>query len=96
MRQLRLTRERALVDEDSLRAFQVTPTARVTVDVRHGGRMPRRSVRAVAGWCGAFAAAVLQEDPDRLVEPIRQATRRHALELERLGFYDRLRRAARS
>jgi DNA-binding response OmpR family regulator len=95
-RQLRLTRERALVDEDALRAFQVTPAGRVTVDAKHGGRMPRRSVRAVAGWCRAFAAAVLQKDPDRVLDSVRQATRWHTLELERLGFYDRLRRAARS
>jgi hypothetical protein len=95
-RQLRLTRERALVGEDALRAFFVTPSARVMVDSRHAGRLPRRSVRAVAGWCRAFAAAALQADADRVVEPVRQATRQHADELERMGFYDRLRRAARA
>jgi hypothetical protein len=95
-RQLRLTRERVLVDEDALRAFQVTPSGRVMVDPKHAGRLPRRSVRAVAGWCRAFAAAALQADGDRVIEPVRQATRRRSLELERLGFYERLQRAARS
>jgi hypothetical protein len=68
----------------------------VIVDPEHAGRLPRRSVRAVAGWCRAFAAAALQADGDRVVEPVRQATRHRSLELERLGFYERLLRAARS
>ena len=92
-RQLRLTRESALVEEDALRVFQVTPFARVVVDPQHAGRVPRRAVRAVAGWCRAFSAAALQAEPDQIVEPVRHATRRYALELERMGFYDRLRRA---
>jgi hypothetical protein len=95
-RQLRLTRERALVEEDALRAFHVTTSGRVTVDPQQAARLPRRSVRAVAGWCCAFVAATLQVEGERIVEPVRHATRGHALELERLGFYDRLQRAARS
>jgi hypothetical protein len=95
-RQLRLTHEKVLVEEDALRAFQVTPSGRVMVDPGHAGRLPRRSVRAVARWCRAFAGATLQASGDRVVEPVRQATRRRSLELERLGFYERLQRAARS
>jgi hypothetical protein len=95
-RQLRLTHERALVDDDALRAFHVTPLARVAVDPKHRGRVPRRAVRAVAGWCGEFAVAALQAAPDEIGDPVRQATRRHALELERMGFYDRLLRRAKA
>jgi CheY-like chemotaxis protein len=89
-RQLRLTREAALVEEEALRAFYVTPFARVVVDPQHAGRIPRRAVRAVASWCHAFATAVLQAGAEEIVEPVRQATRRYSLELERMGFYDRL------
>ena len=92
-RQLRLTHERALVDDDTLRAFQVTPFGRVVVEP-HADRVARRAVRAVAGWCRAFAVAALQVEPDGIGEPVRQATRRYALELERMGFYDRLLRPA--
>jgi CheY-like chemotaxis protein len=95
-RQLRLTRESALVEEDALRAFQVTPFARVVVDPAHAGRVPRRAVRAVAGWCRAFATAALQAEVEEIAEPVRQATRRYALELERMGFYDRLERRAKA
>jgi CheY-like chemotaxis protein len=96
VRQLRLTRERALVEEDALRAFHVTPFGRVTVDAAQAGRLPRRAVRAVAGWCCAFASAALQAEADEIVEPVRQATRRYTLELERMGFYDRLQRRAKA
>ncbi len=89
-RQLRLTRETALAEEDALRAFQVTAFARVAVVPDHGGRVPRRAVRAVAGWCRAFATAALQARPEEIAQPVRQATRRYSLELERMGFYDRL------
>jgi CheY-like chemotaxis protein len=95
-RQLRLTREAALVEEDALRAFQVTPFARVVVDPQHAGRIPRRAVRAVAGWCRAFATAALQAEVEEIAEPVRQATRRYSLELERMGFYDRLLRRAKA
>ncbi|HSD67262.1 MAG TPA: response regulator [Vicinamibacteria bacterium] len=95
-RQLRLTREAALVEEDALRAFQVTPFARVVVEPQHAARIPRRAVRAVAGWCRAFAAAALQAEAEEIVAPVRQATRRYALELERMGFYDRLGRRAKA
>ncbi len=96
VRQLRLTRESALVEEDALRAFHVTPFGRVTVDPAHASRLPRRAVRAVAGWCGAFASAALQAEAEEIVEPVRQATRRYTLELERMGFYDRLQRRAKA
>ena len=95
-RQLRLTRESALVEEDALRTFYVTPFGRVMVDPEYSGRLPRRAVRAVAVWCRAFATAALQGEPDRIAEPVRQATRRYALELERMGFYDRLARRAKA
>jgi hypothetical protein len=95
-RQLRLTREAALVEEEALRAFYVTPFARVVVDPQHAGRVPRRAVRAVAGWCAAFATAALQAGAEEIVEPVRQATRRYSLELERMGFYDRLARRAKA
>ena len=66
------------------------------VDPEHAGRLPRRAVRAVAGWCRAFATAALQAEPDEIAEPVRQATRRYSLELERMGFYDRLQRRAKA
>jgi len=96
VRQLRLTRESALVEEDALRAFYVTPFGRVVVDPEYSGRLPRRAVRAMAAWCRAFATTVLQAEPDGIAEPVRQATRRYALELERMGFYDRLTRRAKA
>jgi DNA-binding response OmpR family regulator len=95
-RQLRLTRESALVEEDALRVFHVTPFGRVMVDPEYSGRLSRRTVRAIAAWCRAFATAALQAEPDRIAEPVRQATRRYALELERMGFYDRLARRAKA
>jgi CheY-like chemotaxis protein len=95
-RQLRLTHESALVEDDTLRAFHVTPFGRVVVDPQHAGRVARRAVRAVAAWCRSFAVAALQADADAIGEPVRQATRRYALELERMGFYDRLLRRAKA
>ena len=95
-RALHSTRERALVADDSLRVFQITPGARVVVEPGMGGALPRRAVRAVAGWCHDFATSALLADADQVAEPVRQATRGHAEELERMGFYDRLRRRPRS
>jgi CheY-like chemotaxis protein len=89
-RQLRRTREVALAEEDALRIFEVTAFARVVAVPEHGGRVARRAVRAVAGWCRAFATAALQARPEEIAEPVRQATRRYSLELERMGFSDRL------
>jgi CheY-like chemotaxis protein len=89
-RQLRRTREVALAEEDALRVFEVTAFARVVAVPEHGGRVPRRAVRAVAGWCRAFATAALRAQPEEIAEPVWQATRRYSLELERMGFYDRL------
>ncbi len=95
-RALHATRERALVGDDVLRVFQITPSARVVVEPGRGGPLPRRAVRAVAAWCHDFATSALLADADKVAEPVRQATRRHGDELERMGFYDRLRRRARS
>lgn len=95
-RQLHLTRERALVADDALRTFQITPGARVVVDTGRSRLLPRRAVRAVAGWCHDFATSALLLDADQVVEPVRQATRRRADDLERMGFYDRLRRRAKA
>jgi CheY-like chemotaxis protein len=95
-RQLRRTREAALAEEDALRVFEVTAFARVVAVPEHGGRVPRRAVRAVAGWCRAFATAALRAQPEEIAEPVRQATRRYSLELERMGFYDRLAPRARA
>jgi CheY-like chemotaxis protein len=95
-RALYLTRERALVAEDSIRAFQITSGARVVVEPGQGSHLPRRAVRAVAGWCHDFATSALLVEADQVAEPVRQATRLHGDELERIGFYDRLRRRARS
>jgi CheY-like chemotaxis protein len=88
-RQLARTRRTALLEDAALRVFQVTPAARVVVD-EHTGRMPRRTVRAVAGWCRAFATATLDDEIERIEEPVLRATRFHAAELDRVGFYDRL------
>ncbi|HUL77501.1 MAG TPA: response regulator [Vicinamibacteria bacterium] len=96
IRQLRLTHEKALLEEGALRAFRITPAGRVVVGPGEGGRVPRRTVRAVAGWCRAFAIATLQSEIERIGEPVRQATRRYALELDRMGFYDRLLRRAKA
>jgi CheY-like chemotaxis protein len=95
-RQLHLTRERALVGEDVLRSFQITSSARVVVDPRRASQFPRRTVRAVAMWCHDFATTALLVDADTVAEPVRQATRRHAAELERMGFYERLQRRSRA
>lgn len=95
-RQLHLTRERALVAEDALRAFHITPAARVVVELGLERELPRRAVRAVAGWCHDFATCTLLVDDDQVGEPVRQATRLHADDLERMGFYDRLRRRSRA
>jgi CheY-like chemotaxis protein len=93
-RQLRLTRERALVADEALRVFHVTRSAGVVVDPPGARRVARRTVRAAAAWCRALAIATLQDDADEIAEPVRQATRNHAFELERMGFYDRLLRRA--
>jgi hypothetical protein len=94
-RALYLTRERALVADDSIRSFQITSGARVVVDPGQGAHLPRRAVRAVAGWCHDFATSALLMDADQVAEPVRQATRLRGDELERMGFYDRLRRRSR-
>jgi DNA-binding response OmpR family regulator len=93
-RQLRRTLAGTSAQEVALEAFRVTREGRVVVSPAHGERVPRRAVRAVAGWCRAFAAATLRWEGDRLPSPVRHATRRYALELERMGFYDWLSRRA--
>ena len=94
-RALYLTRERALVADDSIRAFQITSGARVVVDPGQAAHLARRAVRAVAGWCHDFATSALLMDADQVAEPVRQATRLRSDELERIGFYERLRRRSR-
>jgi CheY-like chemotaxis protein len=91
-RLLLATHERASVIESVLRVFHVTPTGRVLVDPNRREKLPRRTVAAVAGWCVALAMEGLQVDAEAAFEPIRHATHRRGAELERLGFYGRLRR----
>jgi DNA-binding response OmpR family regulator len=91
-RQLRLTHESTLREEEVLRAFEVTANGRAVVTPGSTGRLPRRAVRAVARWCARFGAALIGDGSTSVVEPVRQATRRYAVELERLGFYERLAR----
>ncbi len=89
---LRATHERSTVLEDVLRVFHVTPSGRVLVDTSRREKLPRRAVAAVAGWCVAVAMEGLQVDAEGAFEPIRHATQRRGGDLERLGFYGRLRR----
>jgi CheY-like chemotaxis protein len=91
-RQLRLTHESTLREEEVLRAFEVTTNGRVIASPGAAGRLPRRAVRAVARWCARFGGAVIGDGTGSVVDPVRQATRRYAVELERLGFYERLAR----
>jgi len=93
---LQSTHESVSIEEDLLRVFHVTPLGRVIVHVARRERLPRRAVGAVAAWSLAFAAQALQLGEEGVVEPIRHATQRHETELERLGFYARLRRRARA
>ena len=92
MRLLVSTHERASVGQDLLRVFHVTPTGRVLVDPNERAKLPRRAVAGVAGWCVALAIEGLQVDAEAAFEPIRHVTHRRGAELERLGFYGRLRR----
>jgi CheY-like chemotaxis protein len=94
VRVLRRTLEQAALNDDTLRVFGVTDLGRVIVEPGHGERLPRRAVDSVARWCVAFAAESLQAERRDVLEPVRQATRQRGRELERLDFYDRLRRAA--
>jgi DNA-binding response OmpR family regulator len=91
VRQLRRTHTRVAVQEDTLRSFHITESARVIVDPFLEGRLPRRALEAVAGWCRAFAVETLEVREDAVSEPIRRATRGRGAELERLGFYGRIR-----
>ncbi len=93
---LHSTHESVSIDEDLLRVFHVTPLGRVIVHVARRERLPRRAVGAVAAWSLAFTTQALQLSEEGAVEPIRHATQRHETELERLGFYARLRRRARA
>lgn len=91
VRALRRTRQRLAVQEDTLASFYVTELGRVVTDPFLEGPLPRRAIEAAAAWCSAFALEALDVREDRLVEPIRRATHRRAAELERLGFYAKLR-----
>ena len=97
MRALVATRERLLADEDVLGVFHVTPLGRVTTDpATNKDRLPRRAVSAVAAWSLALAVEALRVTDEDAFEPIRHATQRRGAELERLGFYARLRRRIRA
>jgi DNA-binding response OmpR family regulator len=94
VRQLRRTHKRIAIHEDILRSFHVTEAGRVVVDPLLKGRLPRRAVEAVASWCRAFALEALEAGDDAVAEPVRRATHGRRGELERLGFYGRLRQKA--
>jgi CheY-like chemotaxis protein len=97
VRALVATRERLLADEDVLGVFQVTPLGRVTADPASSkAKLPRRAVSAAAAWSLALAVEALRVTEEDAFEPIRHATQRRAAELERLGFYARLRRRIRA
>jgi DNA-binding response OmpR family regulator len=97
MRALVGTRERLAVEEPVLRLFQVTPLGRVTADATVSKeKLPRRAVSAVAAWCLALAVEALRVTGEDAFEPVRHATQRRGGELEKLGFYARLRRRSRA
>ena len=97
MRALVATRERLLADEAVLGVFHVTPLGRVTTDpATNKDKLPRRAVSAVAAWSLALAVEALGVTDEDAFEPIRHATQRRGAELERLGFYARLRRRIRA
>jgi len=91
VRALRRTRQRLAVQEDTLASFYVTELGRVITDPFLEGPLPRRAIGAAAAWCSAFALEALDVREDRLAEPIQRATHRRSAELERLGFYAKLR-----
>ena len=73
------------------------PFARVVVDPEHAGRLPRRAVRAVGGWCRAFATAALQAEAGRDRRARAPgAPARLAEDSSAMGFYDRLARRAKA
>jgi len=97
LRALSATRNRLASDEPVLSLFHVTPLGRVTTDPStNKEKLPRRAVSAVAAWCLALAVEALRVTDEDAFEPIRHATQRRAAELERLGFYARLRRRIRA
>ena len=91
VRALRRTRQRLAVQEDTLASFYVTELGRVITDPFLEGPLPRRAIGAAAAWCSAFALEALDVREDRLADPIQRATHRRSAELERLGFYAKLR-----
>jgi DNA-binding response OmpR family regulator len=96
MKALVSTRERVAAQEDVLKVFQVTPLGRVATEPGARDRLPRRAVSAVAAWSLALAVEALRVSEEDAFEPIRHATQRRAAELERLGYYARLRRRIRA
>ena len=94
VRLLRSTLEEATWGDDALRVFGVTDLGRIVVEPGLHARLPRRTVESVARWCVAFAAACLDAKEEDVLEPIREATRQRQLDLERVGFYGKLYRAA--
>jgi DNA-binding response OmpR family regulator len=95
-RGLRRTLERAALQQEDLRVFEVTDRGRVVLALGHDAPLPLRAVAAVAGWSLAFAMEILQLDEENALGHIRQATRARRRELDRLGFFDRLRHVAAS
>ncbi len=94
VRILRSTLEWAALNDDALRVFAVTDLGRVIVEAGQHERLPRRTVDSVARWCVALAAETLDGTDTDVIEPIRQATRQRQRDLERVGFFGKLRRAA--
>jgi CheY-like chemotaxis protein len=93
---LRRTLERAALQQDDLRVFEVTDRGRVVLALGHDAPLPLRAVAAVGGWSLAFATEILQLEEEAALGHIRQTTRARRRELERLGFFDRLSHVAAS
>jgi CheY-like chemotaxis protein len=93
---LRRILERAALQQEDLRVFEVTDRGRVVLALGHDAPLPLRAVAAAAGWSLAFAMEILQLDEEAALGRIRQTTRARRRELERLGFFDRLSHVAAS
>jgi CheY-like chemotaxis protein len=87
---LAATHARLAAHDSALRYFEVTDLGRVALTAGTREKLPRRAVAAVAAWSVALAVEALHVSAEEAFEPIRHATQRRAVELERLGFYERL------